>query len=122
MGMKNYWLLQTLLLIPVLLSPEIYINLIVKVLYCFCTLIDKLVIAAPPLSSPFWRLLEPLFGFISDVDIAYLKQQVRPFIFFMSVKCNIWYWIDLFFLILGLSYAQVSVEIIMSIIIRLVEV
>jgi hypothetical protein len=29
------------------------------------------------LSSPFWRQLEPLFGFISDMDIAYLSQQAN---------------------------------------------
>ena len=28
------------------------------------------------LSSPFWRQMEPLFGFVSDVDMLYLKQQV----------------------------------------------
>ncbi|XP_071696844.1 uncharacterized protein [Rutidosis leptorrhynchoides] len=27
------------------------------------------------LSSPFWRQMEPLFGFLSDVDMYYLKQQ-----------------------------------------------
>ncbi|KAL7590691.1 hypothetical protein Lser_V15G38842 [Lactuca serriola] len=27
------------------------------------------------LSSPFWRQMEPLFGFVSDVDMLYLKQQ-----------------------------------------------
>ncbi|KAL4571828.1 hypothetical protein LXL04_018593 [Taraxacum kok-saghyz] len=27
------------------------------------------------LSSPFWRQMEPLFGFISDTDMSYLKQQ-----------------------------------------------
>ncbi|KAA8523279.1 hypothetical protein F0562_009702 [Nyssa sinensis] len=27
------------------------------------------------LSSPFWKQMEPYFGFISDADIAYLKQQ-----------------------------------------------
>lgn len=27
------------------------------------------------LSSPFWRQMEPLFGFVSDLDTSYLKQQ-----------------------------------------------
>ncbi|XP_071721469.1 uncharacterized protein [Rutidosis leptorrhynchoides] len=27
------------------------------------------------LSSPLWRQMEPLFGFVSDVDMSYLKQQ-----------------------------------------------
>ncbi|XP_076918789.1 uncharacterized protein LOC143579335 isoform X2 [Bidens hawaiensis] len=27
------------------------------------------------LSNPFWRQMEPLFGFISDVDMSYIKQQ-----------------------------------------------
>ncbi|KAH7519238.1 hypothetical protein FEM48_Zijuj08G0014700 [Ziziphus jujuba var. spinosa] len=31
--------------------------------------------AAHSFSSPFWRQMEPFFGFISDSDIAYLKQQ-----------------------------------------------
>ncbi|KAL8208457.1 hypothetical protein R6Q57_007869 [Mikania cordata] len=27
------------------------------------------------LSTPFWRQMEPLFGFVSDLDMSYLKQQ-----------------------------------------------
>ncbi|XP_076896774.1 uncharacterized protein LOC143549876 [Bidens hawaiensis] len=29
------------------------------------------------LSSPFWRHMEPLFGFVSDLDMSYLKQQIQ---------------------------------------------
>ncbi|PWA87199.1 hypothetical protein CTI12_AA064260 [Artemisia annua] len=28
------------------------------------------------LSSPFWRLMDPLFGFVSDAAVAYVKQEV----------------------------------------------
>ncbi|PWA97763.1 hypothetical protein CTI12_AA026150 [Artemisia annua] len=27
------------------------------------------------LSSPFWRLMDPLFGFVFDVAVAYVKQE-----------------------------------------------
>ncbi|KAL3642899.1 hypothetical protein CASFOL_013714 [Castilleja foliolosa] len=33
---------------------------------------------AQALSSPFWKMMEPLFRFISDVDLSYLKDQVNP--------------------------------------------
>ncbi|KAL6558623.1 hypothetical protein OROMI_018973 [Orobanche minor] len=33
---------------------------------------------AQALSSPFWKTMEPLFRFISDVDLSYLKDQVNP--------------------------------------------
>ncbi|CAA0821409.1 Unknown protein [Striga hermonthica] len=33
---------------------------------------------AQALSSPFWKMMEPLFRFISDVDLSYLKNQVNP--------------------------------------------
>ncbi|KAH6779118.1 hypothetical protein C2S52_010355 [Perilla frutescens var. hirtella] len=32
---------------------------------------------AQALSSPFWKKMEPLFHFITDVDISYLKEQVN---------------------------------------------
>ncbi|XP_076932026.1 uncharacterized protein LOC143597401 isoform X2 [Bidens hawaiensis] len=45
---------------------------------------DELVAAAKAvtnpnhvLSSPFWRHMEPLFGFVSDLDMSYLKQQIQ---------------------------------------------
>ncbi|KAI3443604.1 hypothetical protein Pfo_000269 [Paulownia fortunei] len=34
--------------------------------------------SAQALSSPFWKKMESLFRFISDVDISYLKDQVNP--------------------------------------------
>ena len=44
-------------------------------------LIDLIVAAARAFSSSFWKQMESLFGFISDADIAFLKQQVmaHPF-------------------------------------------
>ncbi|GFP79433.1 hypothetical protein PHJA_000086800 [Phtheirospermum japonicum] len=33
---------------------------------------------AQALCSPFWKMMEPLFRFISDVDLSYLKDQVNP--------------------------------------------
>ncbi|XP_044463715.1 uncharacterized protein LOC123194538 isoform X2 [Mangifera indica] len=35
--------------------------------------------SAHALSSSFWRQMEPLFGFLSDGEIAYLKQQAKLF-------------------------------------------
>ncbi|KAL8456756.1 hypothetical protein ACS0TY_034018 [Phlomoides rotata] len=32
---------------------------------------------AQALSSPFWKKMEPLFRFISDVDVSYLKEQIN---------------------------------------------
>lgn len=47
-----------------------------KILTYFIGLINLFVTTAHAFSNSFWRQMEPFFGFISDADIAYLKQQV----------------------------------------------
>ena len=42
--------------------------------------------AALCFSSSFWRQMEPYFGFISDVDIAFLKQQVIECLFLIRLR------------------------------------
>jgi len=38
---------------------------------------DPISIAAQALSSSFWKQMEPLFRFISEIDTAFLRQQVK---------------------------------------------
>jgi hypothetical protein len=43
---------------------------------------DLFVTAARAFGSSFWKQMEPFFGFISDADIAFLKQQVMAHLLF----------------------------------------
>lgn len=72
--MKNYWLLQMLLLIMVMFSIKFCIHLMLKI--HLVALIYFFVTAARAFANPFWKQMEPFFGFISDADISFLKKQV----------------------------------------------
>ena len=89
MGMKSCWRLRMLLLIPVLFLLRTYmISCFLKDTGFFTYLVHLIVIADHGISNPFWKQTEPFFGFLTDVDLAYLKQQVMPFIFFLSsLRC-----------------------------------
>lgn len=53
----------------------------------FVSLIHIIIVVAYASSSSFWRQMEQLFRFISEVDIDYLKRQVLCCIDFISKEC-----------------------------------
>ncbi|GAA0185839.1 hypothetical protein LIER_33127 [Lithospermum erythrorhizon] len=50
------------------------------------TAINGVLNRAETLSSPFWKKMEPYFRYISDMDLAFLKQQVLSFPLEVSIK------------------------------------
>ena len=76
MDKKNYRLLHMQLLTLVLSLLKILFLFSIKILIYFIGLINLIVTTAHAFSNSFWRQMEPFFGFLSDADIANLKQQV----------------------------------------------
>lgn len=55
--------------------------------YMFVNLIHINIVVAYAFSSSFWRQMEQLFRFISEVDIDYLKKQVLCCIYYSGKQC-----------------------------------
>lgn len=74
-------------------NAGIFLKFLICCLYICISWSNTLVVsAARSFSSSFWRQMEPFFGFISDADIAYLKQKVtvkveRKMFFLLTYRC-----------------------------------